>query len=111
MPTATRLSSPVSPTEDPLWRLVEEGFDLAPRARDRIAVHGRQRLYRNPGSLEGSFFSAPAAFIAGLFDRGTDPGSVRELVVASDWTRLCGAIDGQNLHDVAVEHRRVLDLR
>lgn len=29
MPTATRLSSPVSPTEDPLWRLVEEGFDLA----------------------------------------------------------------------------------
>ena len=65
------------------------------------------------GSLaEGSALSAPATFVAGVFD--SEPGSVPELAPTADWTRLSATIDGQPLrldrgHNL--EHRRILDMR
>ena len=64
------------------------------------------------GSLaEGSALSAPATFVAGVFDSdGTVPG----LAPTADWTRLSATIDGHPLrldrgHNL--EHRRILDMR
>ena len=65
------------------------------------------------GSLaEGSALSAPATFVAGVFD--SERGSVPELAPTADWTRLSATIDGQPLrldrgHNL--EHRRILDMR
>ena len=61
---------------------------------------------------EGGALSAPATFVAGVFD--TKPGSVPELTPVGDWTRLSAVIESQPLlldrgHNL--EHRRILDMR
>lgn len=106
---------PVSPTADATWRLVEEGFDLA-REHEVESLFAISNGYMGTrGSLaEGSSVSSPATFIAGIFDRSANAGSVPEIVATPDWLRLRGTIDGHEIrleNDAALEHRRVLDLR
>jgi trehalose/maltose hydrolase-like predicted phosphorylase len=104
---------PVAPTVDPAWILVEEGFTLA-REHELESLFAIGNGYAGSrGSLaEGSALSAPATFLAGVFD--SEAGSVPGLVPTADWTRLSAAIDGHPLrldqgHNL--EHRRVLDMR
>jgi trehalose/maltose hydrolase-like predicted phosphorylase len=65
------------------------------------------------GSLaEGSPLSAPATFLAGVFDAAV--GAVPELAPMADWTRLSAAIDRRPLRldrGRTPEHRRILDMR
>jgi kojibiose phosphorylase len=56
--------------------------------------------------------SAPATFVAGLFDR--QPGSTPALAVLPDWARLLVSVEGAPLRLDAgrtLAHRRVLDLQ
>ena len=104
---------PAVPTGDPGWILVEEGFTLA-REHEVESLFAIGNGYAGSrGSLaEGSALSAPATFVAGVFD--SEPGSVPGLAPTADWTRLAATIDGQPLrldrgHNL--EHRRILDMR
>jgi kojibiose phosphorylase len=104
---------PAAPTDDPGWILAEEGFTLA-REHELESLFAIGNGYAGSrGSLaEGSALSAPATFVAGVFD--SKPGSVPELAPTADWTRLSTTIDGQPLrldrgHNL--EHRRILDMR
>ena len=104
---------PVAPTADPGWILVEEGFTLA-REHEVESLFAIGNGYAGSrGSLaEGSALSAPATFVAGVFN--SEAGSVPSLAPTADWTRLSGIIDGKPLrldrgHNL--EHRRFLDMR
>ena len=104
---------PAAPTDDPGWILVEEGFTLT-REHELESLFAIGNGYAGSrGSLaEGSALSAPATFVAGVFDSGA--GSVPGLVPTADWTRLSATIDGHPLrldrgHNL--EHRRILDMR
>ena len=104
---------PAVPTGDPRWILVEEGFTLA-REHEVESLFAIGNGYAGSrGSLaEGSALSAPATFVAGVFD--SKPGSVPELAPTADWTRLAATIDGQPLRTDRghnLEHRRILDMR
>ncbi len=87
---------PAAPTDDPEWILVEEGFTLA-REHELESLFAIGNGYvGSRGSLaEGSALSAPATFVAGVFD--AEAGSVPGLAPMADWTRLCATIDGQPL--------------
>ena len=78
---------PGAPTEDPGWILVEEGFTLT-REHELESLFAIGNGYAGSrGSLaEGSSLSAPATFVAGVFDSGA--GSVPSLAPTPDWTRL-----------------------
>ena len=104
---------PGAPTEDPGWILVEEGFTLT-REHELESLFAIGNGYAGSrGSLaEGSALSAPATFVAGVFD--SEAGSVPGLAPTADWTRLSATIDGQPLrldrgHNL--QHRRILDMR
>ena len=104
---------PASPTEDPEWILVEEGFTLAREHElESLFAIGNGYAGSRASLTEGSPLSAPATFVAGIFD--SKPGSVPELAPMTDWTRLSAVIEGQPLrldrgHNL--EHRRILDMR
>ena len=105
----------IAPTADPSWQLVEEGFDLA-REHEIESLFAIANGYMGTrGSLaEGSPLSAPATFVAGIFDRSDGAGSVPALVTAPDWMCVRATIDGEEVRlerGVALLHRRVLDLR
>src|SRR5450759_1726704 len=104
---------PAVPTGDPGWILVEEGFTLA-REHEVESLFAIGNGYAGSrGSLaEGSALSAPATFVAGVFD--SDASSLPGLASTADWTRLSTTIDGHALrldrgHNL--EHRRILDMR
>ena len=104
---------PAAPTSDLEWILVEEGFTLA-REHDLESLFAIGNGYAGSrGSLsEGSALSAPATFLAGVFD--SQPGSLPGLVATADWSRLSAIIDGQPLRlnqGDDLEHRRILDMR
>ena len=108
-----RVGLPAAPTDDPAWILVEEGFTLA-REHELESLFAIGNGYvGSRGSLaEGSALSAPATFVAGVFD--SEPGSVPELAPMADWSRLCATIDGRALRldrGDNLEHRRTLDMR
>jgi trehalose/maltose hydrolase-like predicted phosphorylase len=104
---------PVAPTADPGWILVEEGFTLAREHEVESLFAIGNGYVGSRGSLaEGSALSAPATFVAGVFD--AQPGSVPELASTADWTRLSATIEGQPLRldrGQNLEHRRILDMR
>ena len=104
---------PVAPTVDPGWILVDEGFSLA-REHELESLFAIGNGYAGSrGSLaEGSALSAPATFLAGVFD--SQVGSVPGLVSIADWTHLSATVNGRLLRldqGHSLEHRRVLDMR
>jgi kojibiose phosphorylase len=103
---------PAAPTGDPGWILVEEGFTLAREHElESLFAIGNGYIGSRGSLAEGSPLSAPATFVAGVFDLD---GSVPGLVRAADWTRLSATIDGNLLRldrGQNMEHRRILDMR
>jgi kojibiose phosphorylase len=102
------------PGSEPGWLLVEEGFTLA-REHEIESVFAIANGYAgNRGSLaEGSSLSAPATFVAGVFESSDKPGSVPGLFVLPDWTGVRAWIHGQMLsmeQGQILEHRRILDM-
>src|SRR6516165_4191481 len=104
---------PVAPTLDPPWVLVEEGFTLArEHERESLCAIGNGYAGSRGSLAEGSALSAPATFVAGVFD--SDVGSEPSLAPTADWTRLSATIDDQRLRldwGRNLEHRRILDMR
>ena len=104
---------PVAPSADPEWILVEEGFTLTREHEVESLFAVGNGYVGTRGSLaEGSPLSAPATFVAGVFDseHGASPG----LATVPDWTRLSVTVEGQPLRldlGQALEHRRILDMR
>lgn len=105
---------PASPTEDPRWKIVEEGFVLAREHElESLFALGNGYLGVRASLAEGDPLSAPATFLAGVFD--VAPGrDVPEIAHMPDWARVAPLIEGRPLRLDAVEnleHRRILDLR
>ena len=103
---------PLARTEDPGWILVEEGF-TPEREHELESLFAIGNGYAGSrGSLaEGSALSAPATFVAGVFD--LEAGTVPSLAPTADWTA-SATIDGQPLRldrGQNLEHRRILDMR
>lgn len=103
----------IAPTADPSWLLVEEGFTLVREHELESQFAIANGYLGSRGSLaEGCPLSAPATFVAGVFD--AEPGSIPHLVQIWDWCHLSVSICGQPLRlDVGrnIEHRRTLDMR
>lgn len=101
-------------TQNPQWLLVDEGFTMArePETESLFAIGNG--YIGNRGSLaEGSPLSAPATFVAGIFEQSETPGSVPELMLLPDWTGVRIWIDHEPLSmqcGEVLEHRRILDL-
>ena len=104
---------PFAPTEEYEWILVEEGFTLTREHEvESLFAIGNGYAGSRASLAEGSALSAPATFVAGVFD--TKPGSVPELTPIADWTRLSAVIEGQPLRldrGRNLKHRRILDMR
>ncbi|HEX7090337.1 MAG TPA: glycosyl hydrolase family 65 protein [Longimicrobiales bacterium] len=95
--------------------LVEEGFDLAREHEvESLLAISNGYLGVRASLAEGSEFSAPATFVAGIFGVHPGEGSAPELVAGPDCTRLRLVAGGEEIRlesGEALEHRRVLDLR
>ncbi len=106
---------PAVPTADPSWLLVEEGFNLAREHEVESLFAVANGYVGTRGSLaEGTRLSAPATYVAGVFDVTQHSSTIPELVLASDWTRLRIEVAGQELLlevGDSLVHRRILDLR
>jgi trehalose/maltose hydrolase-like predicted phosphorylase len=100
---------------DPRWLLVEDGFILAREHEVESLFTVGNGATGTRGSLEeGSDFSAPATFVAGVFFHPEPPGAVPELMTFPNWAGMKVWVNGSMLSmkegDV-VEHRRILDLK
>lgn len=102
-------------THDPKWLLIDEGFTLAREHETESLFAIANGYIGNRGSLaEGSLLSAPATFLAGVFEQIDSPGSVPQLMVLPDWTGVRIWVDHHPLsmeHGEVLEHRRILDFR
>jgi len=107
------LELPAVPADDSEWILVEDGFTLAREHEVESLFAIGNGYVGSRGSLaEGCALSAAATFVAGVFD--SEPGSVPELALTADWTRLSATIEGQPLRldqGQNLDHRRILDMR
>ena len=114
---------------DPRWLLVVDGW----AAKREPAIEGALALVNGylgtrAAVEEGSDASAPATFVAGVFDTATQASvqaaatpdhqvtaaPTAELVVAPDWSKLRVVVDGIALTTDTAEilaHRRALDMR
>lgn len=105
---------PVLPTSDPGWVVVDEGFSLAREHEIESLFTVANGYIGTRGALvEGSTMSAPATFIAGVYDFDLHR-SVPEFAVAPDWVQLRGTIEGNEIRlegSQSEEHRRILDMR
>lgn len=101
-------------SREPDWLLVEEGFTLAREHEIESLFAIANGYIGNRASLaEGTPLSAPATFVAGVFESSDKPGSVPGLFVLPDWTEVSAWIEGQPLNieqGQILDHRRVLDL-
>ena len=104
---------PARPELDARWVMIEDGFVLTREHEiESLFAIGNGFVGARGSLAEGSALSAPATFVAGVFD--SDPGSVPGLARVPDWTYLSLAANGRPVrHDSGepLEHRRVLDMR
>src|SRR5215469_1624068 len=95
------------------WLLIEEGFNLAREQEVESLFAIANGYIGNRGSLaEGTPLSAPATFLAGVFEHSSKPGSIPQLMILPDWTGVRVWIDDQPLsmrEGEILEHRRILD--
>lgn len=110
---ATARSRQAIAVEDNGWILVDEGFTPAREHEiESIFAIGSGYLGTRGSLGERMSLSTPATFVAGVFNR--PDGSVPELVVAPDWTRLRIFVEGQELRldrGEVLAHRRKLNFR
>ncbi|MHB8874452.1 MAG: glycoside hydrolase family 65 protein [Myxococcaceae bacterium] len=106
---------PASPSKEPDWLLVEPGYVLTREHEVESLTAIGNGLVGTRGSLaEGNALSAPATFVAGLFEPTPGGDSAPALAKVPDWTHLAATIDGEPIRLDAGEplfHRRTLDLR
>src|SRR5690606_23643077 len=104
---------PARPEADPAWRIVDAGFVVTREHEIESIFTTANGLVGTRGSLaEGSPLSAPATYIAGVFDEA--PVAKVALARAPEWIRVAAAINGSPLRidrGEPLEHRRTLDLR
>jgi trehalose/maltose hydrolase-like predicted phosphorylase len=102
-------------TADSEWLLIDEGFTVAREHETESLFAIGNGYIGNRGSLaEGSALSAPATFVAGIFEQLDTPGSVPELMILPDWTGVRIWVDQRPLsmqNGDVLEHRRILDFR
>src|SRR5690242_13749449 len=102
-----------SPTADPGWRLVEDGIDPArEREIESLFAIGNGYLGIRASLAEGTRFSHPSSFLAGLFVADRDMGP--RLAVLPDWSHIEVEVEQERLSleiGRALIHRRQLDLR
>ena len=100
---------------DPRWLLVEDGFVLAREHEVESLFAVGNGATGTRGSLEeGSDFSAPATFVAGVFFHPEPPGAVPELITFPNWAGMKVWVNGSMLsmkEGGVLEHRRILDLK
>jgi kojibiose phosphorylase len=100
---------------DPKWLLIDEGLTLAREHETESLFAIANGYIGNRGSLaEGSPLSAPATFVAGVFEQSDIPGAVPELMVLPDWTGVRIWIHDEPLsmqQGEVLQHRRILDFR
>jgi trehalose/maltose hydrolase-like predicted phosphorylase len=102
-----------SASADPAWLLVEEGVDPArEREIESLFAVGNGYLGMRASVAEGSGFSHPSTFVAGIYvaDGGIGP----RLAVLPHWLRIDVKVEEEVLSleaGRALEHRRLLDLR
>ena len=111
---ASALEPTLVRSSDPSWLLSEEGFTLSREHEIESLFAIANGYVGNRGSLaEGSPLSAPATFMAGVFEQLDIPGSTPQLMTLPDWTGVRIWINDEPLSmdrgDV-LEHRRILDL-
>ncbi len=106
---------PVDITSDPGWLYVETGFNLAREHEiESLQAVGNGYVGSRGALAEGSPLSAPATFVAGIFDQSSSLDTNPALVVVPDWMNLRGEIDGVELSlldDDLAHNRRILDMR
>jgi len=104
---------PVTPTEDADWLIVEDGFTFTREHEiGSIFAIGNGHLGSRGSLAEGGAMSAPATFVAGLFDAG--PGSIPTLAELPDWRYVAPVIEGAPLNlrsGRLIAQRRTLDMR
>ncbi len=109
-----RLALPINPTDESDWRIVEEGFTPTREHEIESLFAVANGYVGTRASLaEGSAFSKPATFVAGVFTVNPHV-PIPEFAVMPDWTHLRVMIGGLDLRleqGELLEHRRVLDLR
>jgi len=101
------------PTADPSWLVVEDGVNPArEREIEALFAIGNGYLGMRASISEGTRFSHPSTFFAGVFvpDGGIGP----RYAVLPDWTHIEVKVEGEKLSLEAgrvLAHRRWLDLR
>jgi kojibiose phosphorylase len=104
---------PATMEQDTEWVILENGFALTREHEIESLFAIGNGFVGSRGSLaEESALSAPATFVAGVFD--TEPGSVPALARAPEWSQLIATVNGSSLRLASsepLEHRRALDMR
>ena len=111
----TILLPTLSRTGDPTWLFVDEGFTLAREHEvESLFAIGNGYVGHRGSLAEGTQLSAPATFVAGVFEQLDRPGSVPQLMTLADWAGVRVWIDDHPLsmeRGQVLEHRRILDWR
>ena len=114
-PADARLSAwpPAAPTEDAAWLVVEDGFTITREHEiELIFAISNGHLGSRYSLAEGGAVSAPATFLAGLFDTGPRP--IPALAELPAWSDLAPIVEGAPLglrSGRILSHRRTLDMR
>lgn len=110
-----------TPTADPRWTLVVEGFDKGlERSVESVMALVNGYSGTRAAVEEGSGVSHPSTFVAGVFNQPDKPqdnaleAPIPEIVVAPNWSKLGIAVENADLTIESaelLEQRRMLDLR
>ncbi len=104
---------PVAPTEDADWLIVEDGFvPTREHEIESIFAVSNGHLGSRASLAEGGPMSAPATFVAGLFDTG--PRAILTLAPLPDWSHVAPVIEGAPMSlrsGKLIAQRRMLDMR
>jgi trehalose/maltose hydrolase-like predicted phosphorylase len=111
----TILLPTLSRSPDPAWLFVDEGFTLAREHEvESLFAIGNGYVGHRGSLAEGTQLSAPATFVAGVFEQLDRPGSIPQLMTLADWAGVRVWIDDHPLsmeRGLVLEHRRILDWR
>jgi trehalose/maltose hydrolase-like predicted phosphorylase len=103
----------ISPTADPSWLLVDDGVNPArEREIEALFAIGNGYLGMRASIVEGTRFSHPSTFVAGVFAPDGDIGPRH--AVLPDWMHIEVRVEGETLSlekGRVLAHRRWLDLR
>jgi trehalose/maltose hydrolase-like predicted phosphorylase len=113
VPSRLSVELPLTPTTEPDWLLIEDGFNLTREHEiESIFAVGNGYVGTRASLEEGTRLSWAATFAAGVYTG--DPTFGPKLAVLPDWPHLEIVVDGKRLSMASgrvLAHRRILDLR